>query len=220
MAKDKTTANDNPDQVQANNNENQKALPPIIVNNQYIRDFSLEIPHAPEIFRKMTQAPSVQVNIDVNAKYMHDNFFNVELSVAMDGDVGQEKLFILELKYAAVVALNVPQEHVEPILLVEIPRLLFPFARNVVTNCLVEGGLPPFMINPVDFVTMYNNKPSLNGLLSTNGGTRLTDGQYWSSTLPGRYGYHYFVHISDGNVDGYWRDNFSNGYVRPVMVNY
>ena len=67
---------------------------------------------------------------------------------------------------------------------------------------------------------MYENKSLLNSLLSTNGGTRLTDGQYWSSTLPGRYGYHYFVHISDGNVDGYWRDNFSNGYVRPVMVNY
>ncbi len=154
--KKQETANDNPAQNQAGKQQPQQ--PPILINTQYISDLSLEIPHAPEIFRNMNQVPNVNVNVDVNAKHMHDNFFNVELSVAMDGDVGQEKLFILELKYAAVVALNVPQEHVEPILLVEIPRLLFPFARNVVTNCLVEGGLPPFMLNPIDFVAMYQNR--------------------------------------------------------------
>ena len=162
MAKDKKNANDNPEQVQANNNENQKNLPPIIVNNQYIRDFSLEIPHAPEIFRKMTQAPSVQVNIDVNAKYMHDNFFNVELSVTMEGDIAEEKLFILELHYASVVTLNVPQEHVEPVLMVEIPRLLFPYVRNIVSQSLSDGGLPPFLLNPVDFVAMYQNRKKAN----------------------------------------------------------
>lgn len=76
----------------------------------------------------------------------------------MDGDVNHQKLFILELTYSAVVALNVPAEHLEPVLMIEIPRLIFPFARNVVTNCLVEGRPPPFMINPIDFVTMYNNR--------------------------------------------------------------
>ena len=73
----------------------------------------------------------------------------------MDGDVNEKKLFILELVYAAVVSLNVPQEHVEPVLLVEIPRMIFPFARSIITNNLVEGGLPPFMLNPIDFVAMY-----------------------------------------------------------------
>ena len=76
----------------------------------------------------------------------------------MDGDVNGKKLFILELKYAAVVGLNVPEEHVEPVLLVEIPRMIFPFARSIVTNTLVEGGLPPFMLNPIDFVAMYQNR--------------------------------------------------------------
>ena len=128
------SANDNPNQE----NNAQQQVPPIVINTQYIKDFSLEIPHAPEVFRNLNQAPAVNIHVDVNASHMHENFFNVELSIAMDGDLIDEKLFILELKYAAVVSLNVPKEHVEPILLVEIPRMLFPFARSIVTNALVD----------------------------------------------------------------------------------
>lgn len=139
-------------------NENQQQLPPIAINTQYIRDLSLEIPHAPEIFRDLNQAPELSINVDVNANHMHDNFFNVELNITMNGDVNNKKLFILELKYAAIVSLNLPEEHIEAVLLVEIPRMLFPFARSIVTNCLVDGGLPPFMLNPIDFVMMYQNR--------------------------------------------------------------
>lgn len=138
-------------------NEN-NPQPAIMINTQYIKDLSLEIPHAPEIFRELTEAPNVNIHVDVDAQLMHDNFYNVSLSVKMDGDIKDKKLFILELVYAAVVSLNVPQEHLEPVLLIEIPRLTFPFARSVITNCLVEGGLPPFMINPIDFVSMYNQR--------------------------------------------------------------
>ncbi len=153
-----STANDNAGQQ---DNGGQQQMPPIMINTQYIRDLSLEIPHAPEIFRNLNETPNININVDVNANHLHDNFFNVELSIAMDGDVKDQKLFILELKYAAVVSLNVPEEHVEPVLLVEIPRMLFPFARSVVTHCLVEGGLPPFMLNPIDFVAMYQNRKSV-----------------------------------------------------------
>ncbi len=148
------SANDNPNQ----DNNTQQQVPPIVINTQYIKDFSLEIPHAPEVFRNLNQAPAVNIHVDVNASHMHENFFNVELSIAMDGDLIDEKLFILELKYAGIVSLNVPKEHVEPILLVEIPRMLFPFARSIITNALVDGGLPPFMLNPIDFVAMYQNR--------------------------------------------------------------
>ena len=149
----KQTANDNSGQDNA-----QPQMPPIVINTQYIKDLSLEIPNAPEIFRELNQAPDVKINVDVNAKLLEENFFNVELTMEMDGDVNGKKLFILELKYAAVVGLNVPEEHVEPVLLVEIPRMIFPFARSIVTNTLVEGGLPPFMLNPIDFVAMYQNR--------------------------------------------------------------
>ena len=151
MADDMNNANDNPE-------ENQPQMPPIVINNQYIGDLSLEIPHAPEIFRDLTQPPEIHVNVDVNATYMHDNFFNVSLNIKLDGDINEKKLFILDLEYDAIVSLDIPKEHVEPVLMVEIPRMMFPFARNIVTNCLTEGGLPPLMLNPIDFMAMYQNR--------------------------------------------------------------
>ena len=73
----------------------------------------------------------------------------------MNGKVEDKTLFVLELTYAAFAEVNVPAEHLEPVLMIELPRLIFPFARNVVTQCLTEGGLPPFMLNPIDFAALY-----------------------------------------------------------------
>ncbi len=143
-----------------NNNQENANVPAIVINTQYVKDLSLEIPLAPEIFREITSAPKMDINVDVNAEHLHDNFFNVSLSIKMDGNVNDKKLFILELVYAAVVSLNVPQEHIEPVLLIEIPRMIFPFARSIITNNLVDGGLPPFMLNPIDFVAMYQARKS------------------------------------------------------------
>ena len=84
--------------------------------------------------------------------------YNVDLNLALNADIEDKKLFILELTYSAVVTLNVPQEHLDPILNIEIPRLTFPFARNIVTQCLMEGGLPPMMLTPVDFAAVYAAK--------------------------------------------------------------
>lgn len=140
-------------------NDNQEAhVPAIMINNQYIKDLSLEIPFAPEIFNEIKDNPDININVDVNAGNLKDNFFNVDLIFAINGDINDKKVFVLELTYSAVVQINVPQEHLEPILLIEIPRLLFPFARNIITTSLMNAGLPPFMINPIDFVAMYNNR--------------------------------------------------------------
>lgn len=136
--------------------------PPIIINSQYIKDLSLEIPHAPEIFSKMSQKPELKVEMSVQSQKLANNNYNVCLNIALNGDIESEKLFILELSYAAVVTLNVPAEHLEPVLAVEIPRILFPFARNMVTQCLVEGGLPPFMLAPVDFAALYAARQNAN----------------------------------------------------------
>lgn len=142
------------------NTENNR--PAILINNQYIKDLSFEIPHAPEIFKKLTQQPELKIDIDVQTKALEENHFNVTLNIAMNGNISGEPLFILELSYAAVVSLNVAQEHIEPVLAIEIPRLLFPFARNIVTQCLSEGGLPPIMINPIDFAAVYASRKAAN----------------------------------------------------------
>ena len=136
-----------------NNAENQNAAP-IMINGQYIKDLSFEIPYAPEIFKELSSQPELRVDVNLESKKVDDGY-NVTLKFNLNGEVNGKKLFVLELSYAAMVTLNVPQEHIEPVLAVEVPRLIFPFARNIVTQCLVEGGLPPFMINPIDFGALY-----------------------------------------------------------------
>ena len=153
--KKENIANDNP-------NQSSQPNPPIIINNQYIKDLSLEIPHAPEIFRQLKDNPDIKIDVNVNANHMHDNFFNVSLLFKINGIVDNQPFFILEMEYAGVVSLNVPEEHVEPILLIEIPRLFFPFARNIITNTLQNAGLPPLMLNPIDFAAMYQHKKQSN----------------------------------------------------------
>ena len=145
-------------------NENKQQLPAIVINNQYIKDFSLEIPYAPEIFKEIKQNPDVNVDVNVDTKHLEENYFNVELSFSINADAAQKKFFIIELTYAAVVQLNVPQEHVDPVLGIEIPRMLFPFARQIITTSLMEAGLPPFMLNPIDFALLYQaKKQSVHG---------------------------------------------------------
>lgn len=133
--------------------ENQSGA--ISINSQYIKDLSLEIPHAPEIFAQISAAPKIDVQIDVSSQPKGDDAYVSQIAINMLGKVGEKTLFILELKYAALAQIKVPAEHLEPILMIEIPRLIFPFARNVITQCLTEGGLPPFILNPIDFASLY-----------------------------------------------------------------
>ncbi len=139
-----------------NANENQPQTPAVAVHNQYIRDLSLEIPHAPEIFKKLDVQPQIKIDVNINAAPVEGNVYNVELAFRIDGDVNEEKFFILEMTYGGIVSLNVPEEHKEPVLMIEIPHMLFPYARQAITNTLFNGGLPPLMLNPIDFVAMYN----------------------------------------------------------------
>ena len=137
-----------------NNNNQKNALPPITINAQFIKDLSLEIPYAPEIFKEMTSQPGLKLDVAIESKKI-DEHYNVILKININSDINDKKLFVLELSYGALVTLNVPEEHIEPVIAVEIPRLLFPFARNIITQCLTEGGLPPLMLNPIDFAAMY-----------------------------------------------------------------
>ena len=138
----------------------EKQIPGIMINNQYIKDLSLEIPHAPHIFKEMNKQPKINIDVEVKNEVLEDNFFNVSLHFHIEGKIEDKVLFILELVYSGVVSLNVPKEHIEPVLLVEVPRMFFPFARSVITNTLVDGGLPPFMLNPIDFGSLYQSNQS------------------------------------------------------------
>ena len=137
--------------------------PALMINSQYIKDLSLEIPHAPAIFKELTKQPQLKVDVRIDTDDLGDNAYNVSLSLALNGDLDTKKLFILELTYAAVVILNVQKEHIDPILNIEIPRLIYPFARNIIAQCLMEGGLPPLMLNPIDFGAIYAARQASKG---------------------------------------------------------
>ena len=141
-----------------NANENQPHAPAITMRTQYIRDLSLEIPHAPEIFAKLNVQPQIKVDVNIDSKQVDGNTYAVELNFRIDGDINDEKFFILEMTYGGVVSVNVPEEHKELILMIEVPHLLFPYARQAISSVLFDGGLPPLMLNPIDFMAMYNAK--------------------------------------------------------------
>ncbi len=132
--------------------------PGIMILTQYIKDMSLELPLAPEIFKEMGQTPDVHVDINMRHRQLDDGATEVILDTKMDADVAGKKLFILELSYAALASLNVPEESVEPVIYIELPRLLFPFVRSIVANSMSAAGLPPIMISPIDFVALYQAK--------------------------------------------------------------
>lgn len=142
-------------------NEQANAQPNVGIVSQYIKDLSMEIPHAPQVFKKMqANAPKISVNFNIEAgKLEEDGMFNVLLNVTVNGDLQDEKVFILELSYGSVVALqNIPNEHIEPVLMVEIPHMVFPYVRQIVSNTMANAGLPPLMLNPIDFAGMYAAK--------------------------------------------------------------
>ncbi len=138
-----------------NTETKQNPTPGVIIHNQYIKDLSLEIPHAPQIFKNLDVQPQMKIDLNIEANPIEGNTFEVSLNFRIDGDVKEEKFFILEMKYSGIITVNVPDEHKEPVLMIEAPHLLFPYARQAISSALFNGGLPPLMLNPVDFVGMY-----------------------------------------------------------------
>jgi preprotein translocase subunit SecB len=141
--------------------------PPLVVNIQYTKDLSFEVPNAPAIFTTLRSAPHVNINLDVQVRRLEDahTVFEVTLAVRAEGTTqanGEEKptvVFIADLAYAGVFTLNgIPENQQEPILLVECPRLLFPFARNILADITREGGFPPVLLGPIDFVGLWQQR--------------------------------------------------------------
>jgi preprotein translocase subunit SecB len=137
----------------------QAQQPGIHVLGQYVKDISFENPGAPRSLRPADKAPSLDVNVNVNARPQTQSDFEVEVRIEAKAARGDETLFIVEVTYAGVFQIrNVPQEHMHPLLLIECPRLLFPFARQIVADATRQGGFPPLLIDPVDFAALYRRR--------------------------------------------------------------
>jgi preprotein translocase subunit SecB len=132
---------------------------PLTLHGQYIKDLSFENPRAPQSLIEQKQ-PQLTLNVNVATKQFEAKTFEVTLSIEASAVTPEkEPLFMLELVYAGTVSLgDVPQDAFGPLLLIETPRLLFPFARAIVANCTREAGFPPLNIAPVDFVALYRQQ--------------------------------------------------------------
>ncbi len=131
----------------------------LIVNAQYIKDLSFENPRAPHSLLQQKEPPEVQLGVDVKAQGLGQDVYEVVLTISAKANSGGETVFVTELTYAAVVTLrNAPQEAVPILILVETPRLLFPFARSIIANATREGGFPPLLIHPIDFAELLRRQ--------------------------------------------------------------
>lgn len=130
--------------------------PSMAVKAQYLKDLSFENPHAPTSFQDNGQQPQFQVDVNVNAAGLGGDEYEVELSVAARANRGEMVAFVIEATFAGLFEIrNVPAEHLEAVMLVECPRLLFPFMRQIVCDATRNGNYPPLMLEPIDFFAIY-----------------------------------------------------------------
>jgi preprotein translocase subunit SecB len=130
--------------------------PRFSVLTQYTRDFSFENPNAPRTLGPQAQPPRINLQINVNARQLSPTDYEVSLLLEGGAGEGVDSLFKFELNYCGVFRLeNIPAEQTQPVVMIEGPRLLFPFARQIVADAVRGGGYPPLYVDPVDFQGLY-----------------------------------------------------------------
>jgi len=127
---------------------------------QYVKDLSFENPNAPQSFQiPEGEKPNIEVNINVNGNKIGDDTFEVELKITASSEVGGKKAFVVELVYAGLFALkNMPEEAMQPFMLVQAPVMLFPFARRVIADATRDGGYSPLLLDPIDFAGLFQQQ--------------------------------------------------------------
>ncbi len=141
---------------ESNGSDNAGAQPRVQVMGQYVKDLSFENPGAPGA---LSQRPQVDFGVDLQARRVDNDHFEVELKLRANATVDTKPVFLMELVYAGLFRLeNLPEEMVQQVLLIEAPHILFPFARRIVADVVRDGGMPPMMIEPIDFGALYRAK--------------------------------------------------------------
>ncbi len=165
MSKKKENAenNDAPAQEEAQKNQTIPSMP-VIIHAQYVRDVSFENPNAIQALKTGQDAPKMDINFTMDAAPIEDSelkgMYEVSLIVSATAKRDDNVVFIAEVEYGVVVSLTegVPEERHHPLLLIEVPRLVFPFARQIIADLTANGGYPPLLLNPVNFQKLYLNR--------------------------------------------------------------
>jgi preprotein translocase subunit SecB len=130
-------------------------FPQVGVISQYVKDLSFENPSAPAVFQWQGQ-PQIDVQFNIGAQKVGDELHEVALKIEVTAAAPEGTAFKVDVLYAGLFAIrNLPEEQLQPFLLAEAPRILFPFARRTVADAVRDGGFPPLMLDPIDFATLY-----------------------------------------------------------------
>ena len=130
----------------------------VMIHAQYVKDLSFENPHAVAAHLEPTQTPQVEVGVQVNGDKINDHQYEVRLHLTAKAATEERSLFLVDLTYAGIVsAPDATPEEINPLIMIEGPRLLFPFARAIVSNMTRDGGFMPLNLQPVDFVAVYRH---------------------------------------------------------------
>lgn len=133
----------------------QNEQPVFGIEKLYVKDLSLEVPNAPEVFLER-EAPQIQIQLNSGGRPVGDNVFEVVLTVTVTASIGEKTVFLVEVGQAGVFRIqNVPQEQMEPLIAVACPNILFPYAREVVSDAVTRAGFQPIVLQPVNFEAMY-----------------------------------------------------------------
>lgn len=139
----------------------QQEAPIFRMQKMYIKDLSFESPNAPTIFLEKNQEPKVDFNLQIKNNKVNDDHYEISLSVTakvMDKKADDKVMFIVEIEHAGVFMLkNIPAEHLDRVMAVDCPLMLFPFTRQIVSQVSVDGGFMPFLMEPINFVALYDN---------------------------------------------------------------
>ena len=139
-----------------NEQADQQINPQLNVLAQYIKDFSFENPNAPQSLAPREQGPQVNINVNVNGRPLSATEFEVALTLEARASYATEVMFAVEVVYGGVFRIaGVPEQHLHAFVMIECPRLLFPFARQIIADATRNGGFMPLMIDPIDFVQLY-----------------------------------------------------------------
>ncbi|HEB70343.1 MAG TPA: protein-export chaperone SecB [Desulfobulbus sp.] len=140
---------------------NPEEMPVFRMQKMYVKDLSFESPNAPGIFLARDQEPKVDFNLQLSNQKIDDDHYEVTINITakiLDSKADDTVMFVVEIEHAAVFLMkNIPAEHMERVMAVDCPLMLFPFTRQIASQISVDGGFMPFLMEPINFVALYEN---------------------------------------------------------------
>jgi preprotein translocase subunit SecB len=150
------------------NEQAQQQGPGFGIEKLYLKDVSVEVPNSPEIFTSR-ETPKISVELNNNAKPLPDGFFEVALQITVTSKIADKTAFLIDVTQAGIFAVkNLPEESLEPILAITCPNILFPYAREAISDLITKAGFTTVLLNPINFETLYMQQKQQQAAASKN----------------------------------------------------